>query len=437
MNKTSVEYAKCIKILQEELLPAMGCTEPIAVAYCAALARKTLGQMPERVDIVASGNIIKNVKSVVVPNTGHQRGLPAAAAAGIVAGNPDAQLEVIASVTPEQQAEIQNFINAVPIEVHLAETPQIFDIWITVRKGDSSACVRIANFHTNVVLIEKDGQVLHQLEVAGESESALTDRSFLSLETILDFANTVDLDDVKSLLDTQIEYNMAIAEEGLRGNYGANIGSVLLDTNANVLAAGGEEALRLKAKAMAAAGSDARMNGCEMPVIINSGSGNQGITVSVPVVTFARAMNVGDEKMYRALVLSNLLAIHQKTPIGRLSAYCGAISAGAAAGAAIAYMKEPTYDAISHTLVNALAVASGIICDGAKASCAAKIAVAVEYGLFGYQMYSQNQQFEGGDGIVKKGVENMISSVGRLGREGMRETDREILRIMIDKWCVE
>ena len=432
MLKTDVNYKNCVKILEEELLPAMGCTEPIAVAYCAAVARKTLGVLPDRVLVEASGNIIKNVKSVVVPNTGHLRGIPAAAAAGIVAGDPDKQLEVIAEVSEAQQQEIKQYLESTEIKVQLAETPLIFDVIVTVYHGDSYAKVRIANYHTNIVLIEKDGQVLQSVEVSAEGEEGLTDRSFLSVELILDFANTVDIADVKGVLDTQISYNMAIAEEGLRNDYGANIGSVLLASHPEIVNANNEDALRLKARAMAAAGSDARMNGCELPVIINSGSGNQGITASVPVIVYARAMNVGEEKMYRALVLSNLLGVHQKTPIGRLSAYCGAISAGAAAGYGIAYLKDGSLDAIAHTLVNALAISSGVICDGAKASCAGKIALAVDTGILGYEMYCQNQQFEDGDGIVKKGVENMIASVGRLGRDGMRETDKEILHIMVN-----
>ncbi|MDY3985501.1 L-cysteine desulfidase family protein [Dysosmobacter sp.] len=432
MLKTDVNYKNCVKILEEELLPAMGCTEPIAVAYCAAVARKTLGVLPDRVLVEASGNIIKNVKSVVVPNTGHLRGIPAAAAAGIVAGDPDKQLEVIAEVSEAQQQEIKQYLESTEIKVQLAETPLIFDVIVTVYHGDSYAKVRIANYHTNIVLIEKDGQVLQSVEVSAEGEEGLTDRSFLSVELILDFANTVDIADVKGVLDTQISYNMAIAEEGLRNDYGANIGSVLLASHPEIVNANNEDALRLKARAMAAAGSDARMNGCELPVIINSGSGNQGITASVPVIVYARAMNVGEEKMYRALVLSNLLGVHQKTPIGRLSAYCGAISAGAAAGCGIAYLKDGSLDAIAHTLVNTLAISSGVICDGAKASCAGKIALAVDTGILGYEMYCQNQQFEDGDGIVKKGVENMIASVGRLGRDGMRETDKEILHIMVN-----
>ena len=431
MFKTDLEYQKCVKILEEELLPAMGCTEPIAVAYCAAVARDTLGEMPDRVLVEASGNIIKNVKSVVVPNTGHLRGIPAAAAAGIVAGKSDKKLEVIADVTVEEQASIKTYLEQTQIDVQLAETPLIFDIIITVYKGESYAKVRIANFHTNIALVEKNGEVLSSIEVEQGGEDSLTDRTFLSVEKILDFANTVDIEDVKHVLDIQIAYNMAIAEEGLKNSYGANIGSVLLAAGEDVLKMGGEAALRLKARAMAAAGSDARMNGCELPVIINSGSGNQGITASVPVIVYAREMNVGEEKMYRALTLSNLLGIHQKTPIGRLSAYCGAISAGTAAGCGIAYLKDGSLEAIAHTLVNALAISSGVICDGAKASCAGKIALAVDNGILGYEMYCQGQQFEGGDGIVKKGVENTIASVGQLGRDGMRETDKEILKIMV------
>lgn len=431
MNKNDIDYTNFIKILEEELLPAMGCTEPIAVAYCAAMARKTLGAAPDRVVVEASGNIIKNVKSVIVPNTGHLRGIPAAAAAGIVAGNADKQLEVIASVTKEEQESIRIFMEQVPIAVNIASSPLIFDIVVTVYAGESYAKVRIANYHTNIVLVEKDGEVLQSSEVKDDSESDMTDRSCLSVEKIYDFANTVDVADVKKLLDVQIAYNMDISEEGLKNDYGANIGSVLLKANKEVMDSCNESALRLKARAMAAAGSDARMNGCELPVIINSGSGNQGITASVPVIVYARAMGVGEEKLYRALVLSNLLGIHQKTPIGRLSAYCGAINAGAAAGCGIAYLKGADLDGIIHTLVNALAIASGVVCDGAKASCAGKIALAVDNGILGYEMYQEGQQFVGGDGIVKKGVENMIASVGRLGRDGMAETDKEILRIMV------
>lgn len=431
MNKNDIRYQDFVKILEEELLPAMGCTEPIAVAYCAAMARETLGVLPGRVAVEASGNIIKNVKSVIVPNTGHLRGIPAAAAAGIVAGNAREQLEVIADVSKDKQDEIRGFMERVPITVDIASSPLIFDIVVTVYGGGSYARVRIANYHTNVVLVEKDGEVLMSGKIEDDSESGLTDRSCLTVEKIYDFANTVDFRDVSHVLDMQIDYNMAISREGLKNDYGANIGSVLLKAGREVVEQCNESALRLKARAMAAAGSDARMNGCELPVIINSGSGNQGITASVPVIVYARAMNAGDEKLYRALVLSNLLGIHQKTPIGRLSAYCGAVNAGAAAGCGIAYLKGAGLEGIIHTLVNALAIASGVVCDGAKASCAGKIALAVDNGILGYEMYLEGQEFMGGDGIVKKGVENMIASVGRLGHDGMAETDREILRIMV------
>ena len=401
----------------------MGCTEPIALAYGAARAREVLGEMPDRVVVGASGSIIKNVKSVIVPNTDHLKGIPAAAAAGIVAGDADKELEVIASVSSEQTAQMKEFMEQVPITVEHIDNGITFDIVITLYKGVSYARVRIANYHTNIVLVEKNGEILEKKPVAGESEDGLTDRSLLNMRDILDFARTVDIEDVREVLERQIDYNWAIAEEGIRGNYGANIGSVLLDMEG--------ESVRVRAKAMAAAGSDARMNGCELPVIINSGSGNQGITASVPVIVYAKDMKVSHETLLRALTLSNLTAIHQKTAIGRLSAYCGAVSAGAGAGAGIAYLHGGDYKEIVHTVVNALAIVSGIVCDGAKASCAAKIASAVDAGILGYQMYIRGQQFYGGDGIVTKGVEETLKNVGRLGKEGMKATNEEIIRIMI------
>ena len=401
----------------------MGCTEPIALAYGAARAREVLGEMPDRVVVGASGSIIKNVKSVIVPNTDHLKGIPAAAAAGIVAGDADKELEVIASVSSEQTAQMKEFMEQVPITVEHIDNGITFDIVITLYKGVSYARVRIANYHTNIVLVEKNGEILEKKLVAGESEDGLTDRSLLNMRDILDFARTVDIEDVREVLERQIDYNWAIAEEGIRGNYGANIGSVLLDMEG--------ESVRVRAKAMAAAGSDARMNGCELPVIINSGSGNQGITASVPVIVYAKDMKVSHETLLRALTLSNLTAIHQKTAIGRLSAYCGAVSAGAGAGAGIAYLHGGDYKEIVHTVVNALAIVSGIVCDGAKASCAAKIASAVDAGILGYQMYIRGQQFYGGDGIVTKGVEETLKNVGRLGKEGMKATNEEIIRIMI------
>ena len=423
MEKKDPRYQAYIQILKEELIPAMGCTEPIALAYAAAVARKTLGEMPDKVVVEASGSIIKNVKSVIVPNTGHLKGINAAAAAGIVAGDPDKKLEVIATVSQEQIRQMKQFMEEVPIQVVHMEDGCTFDIIVTVFSGKSYEKVRIANFHTNIVLIEKNGEVLKSEAVSDDSEEGLTDRTLLDMEHIWDFAMTADIDDVKALLDQQIAFNVAIAEEGMKNDYGANIGKVLLDMDGNNV--------RVRAKAMAAAGSDARMNGCEMPVVINSGSGNQGITTSVPVVVYAKEFGVSEEKRYRALILSNLTTIHVKTPIGRLSAYCGAVGAGAGAGAGIAYLCGGGLKEVEHTGVNALAIVSGIVCDGAKASCAAKIASAVDAGILGYNMYIRGQQFRGGDGIVSKGVENTLQNVGRLGKEGMKETNDEIIKIMI------
>lgn len=427
MKKENVKYGAYVQILKEELVPAMGCTEPIALAYAAAKAREVLGEKPDTVKIGASGSIIKNVKSVIVPNTDHLKGIPAAAAAGIIAGKPEKELEVIAEASQEQIEEMKDFLKNTDISVEYVDNGITFDIIVTETKGESSATVRIANYHTNIVLIEKDGQVLFEEKVEGEKEEGLTDRSLLNMKDILDFAETVDIEDVREVIGRQIRYNTAIAQEGLKGNYGANIGSVLLEMEG--------DNIRVRAKAMAAAGSDARMNGCELPVIINSGSGNQGMTCSLPVIEYAKELNSGEEKLYRALTLSNLVAIHQKTGIGRLSAYCGAVCAGAAAGAGIAYLHGGGYEEIAHTVVNALAIVSGIVCDGAKASCAAKIASSVEAGILGYNMYKCGQQFYAGDGIVTKGVDETIRNIGRLGKEGMRETNVEIIDIMVGEGC--
>ncbi len=423
MKKTDIKYDAYVKILGEELVPAMGCTEPIALAYAAAKAREVLGAMPEKVEIEVSGSIIKNVKSVIVPNTNHLKGIPAAATAGIVAGKAEKELEVIAEVSPEEVEAMAKFMETVPIEVKHVDSCITFEIIVTVFNGEDYAKVRIANYHTNIVLVEKNGEKLVDIPVEGENEEGLTDRSLLDVESIWDFVNTMDVNDVKEILDRQIEYNTAIAQEGLKGDYGANIGSVLLDTY-------GDD-VRTRAKAMAAAGSDARMNGCELPVIINAGSGNQGMTCSLPVLEYAKEFGADEDKTYRALALSNLIAIHQKTGIGRLSAYCGAVSAGAAAGAGIAYLCGGGYKEVIHTVVNALAITSGIVCDGAKASCAAKIASSVDAGILGYNMYKRGQQFYAGDGLVSKGVEPTIENIGRLGREGMRETNEDIIKIMM------
>ncbi len=425
MEKTNAKYSAYIQILKEELRPAMGCTEPIALAYAGAVARRVLGELPERVLVGASGSIIKNVKSVIVPNTDHLKGIPAAAAAGIVAGDPDKELEVIASVSKEQIEAMKKFLKETEIKVEHVDSGLTFEIVVTLYKGDDYAKVRIVNYHTNIVLIEKNGEIIKEVPVDGEGEEGLTDRTLLNMEDIWDFVNTVDVEDIREVLTPQIECNMAIAEEGMRGEYGANIGKVLLEMNGNDI--------KTRARAYAAAGSDARMNGCELPVIINSGSGNQGITSSVPVIVYARELNVGEEKLYRALALSDLTTIHQKTPIGRLSAYCGAVSAGAGAGAAIAYLNGGDFEDVTSTVSNAVAIVSGMICDGAKASCAAKIAEAVDAGIMGHYMYKRGQNFCGGDGIVGGSIEKTLQNVGRLAKQGMKETNEVILNIMVEE----
>lgn len=418
-----VLYNAYVNILEEELVPAMGCTEPIAVAYAAALARQTLGEIPLSVDIQVSANIIKNVKSVVVPHTGGLRGIGAAAAAGIVAGDAGRELEVLSAVTEDQVRKMADFLKETPISIAASDNGYIFDIQIRVNAGEHTAFVQIAGSHTNVIRVERDGSVIRSQDYNEGGRAEQTERSILNVEKIIEFADCVDIGDVKSVLDRQIDFNTAIAEEGFRGKWGANIGRVLLNAYGNDVAN--------RAKATAAAGSDARMSGCEKPVVINSGSGNQGMTSSLPVIVYARELKATREQLYRALVVSNLVTIHLKTGIGRLSAYCGATSAGCGAGAGITYLYGGKAYEISHTIVNAVAINSGMVCDGAKASCAAKIASAVEAGLLGMQMQMQGSQFYGGDGIVVKGVENTIYNVGRLARNGMAETDKEIIDMMI------
>lgn len=417
-------YDAYVSILNEELIPAMGCTEPIAVAYAAALARKTLGTLPQKADICVSANIIKNVKSVVVPHTGGMRGIAAAAAAGIVAGDADRELEVLADVSEEQIAEMKKYLNT-PITIAASESGYIFDIQIAAYSGEHTAFVQIAGNHTNVICVEKDGKNLLRKDYVEGGAAAGTDHNLLTVERIVEFADCVEIEDVRNVLDRQIQFNTAIAEEGLRGAWGASIGKVLQNAYG--------DSVQNRAKSMSAAGSDARMGGCELPVVINSGSGNQGMTASLPVIVYAQELGAEQETLYRALVVSNLVTIHLKTGIGRLSAYCGVTSAGCGAGAGIAYMHGGKTYEIAHTIVNAVAINSGMICDGAKPSCAAKIASAVEAGLLGWQMQMQGTQFYGGDGIITKGVENTIRNIGRLARDGMAQTDREIIDIMIDR----
>ena len=456
MDRNSHIYQTYVNILKHELICAMGCTEPVALAYCAAVARSVLGEQPDRIKVEASGNIIKNVKSVVVPNTGGRRGIAAAAAVGVLGGDENARMQVIANVPDEVKKRLGAYLEQTPIEVAPLDSPCVLDMIVTVSKGEKSAKVRIADEHTNIVYIEKDGKELSAApsaapanasadcsnDASGEasapgmsrktsldsspenvSENSL-DYSLLTVRGIYDFACTCDLGDVCPVIERQIRMNTAISDEGLRSDYGANIGKVLLKGGTDV---------RTRAKARAAAGSDARMNGCELPVVICSGSGNQGMTASLPVIEYAKELQADHDTLVRALLISNLTTLHAKAGIGRLSAYCGAVSAGAGAGAGIAYLYGGNEEDIAHTIVNTLAISSGIVCDGAKSSCAAKIATAVETGILGFEMYRNGQQFYDGEGLVVKGVENSIDNFSRLGRVGMRETDREIILMMTEK----
>lgn len=423
MYKEDIRYPVFVAVLKSELLPVMGCTEPIAIAYAAAKAREVLGLVPGRAEICASNNIIKNVKSVIVPNTGGLKGIRAAAAAGFAVGDPGKGLQVISSINDLQRDAMKVLMTDCPMDIAPSDSDEIFDIVVRAYAGAHSACVRITGFHTNIVLVQRDGETLLEQQTS-TAAVAETNTGMLTVEAILDFAQTVSLEDIQPVIERQIACNTAISDEGLTGRWGAAIGKTLLT-------AYGDD-VKVRAQARAAAGSDARMSGCELAVVINSGSGNQGMTASLPVIEYARHLGSGEEMLYRALVLSNLLTIHLKTGIGRLSAYCGAVSAGCAAGAAIAYLHGGGYEEVAHTLVNSLAIVSGIICDGAKPSCAAKISSAVDAGILGWQMCLQGHEFYAGDGIVRKGVEETIKTVSRVGREGMYATDQEIIRIMTE-----
>ncbi len=416
----SIEFESITEILRDELVPAMGCTEPIAVAYAAAIASETLGKTPDRCEVYVSGNILKNVKSVIVPNTGGLKGIASAVAAGIVAGGSKDKLELLAKLDDAGRARIRDFLKAVPVSVQKSVSSCVFDIGVKLFFGDENAYVHIALQHTNVVGIEKNGKVLFSKDY---SESAETRKSVLDIAGALRYCEEVPLDVLEPLVGRQIEYNVKIAEEGLTNDYGARVGKTLLDALG--------DGVHNRAKAMAAAGSDARMNGCGLPVIIVSGSGNQGMTASLPVVVYAKHLNVSREKLLRAVALSDLVTIRLKSGIGRLSAYCGAVSAGVGAGAGICYLHGGTFEQIAHTIMNALAIASGIVCDGAKSSCAGKIAEAVEAGLLGFEMERRGNRFHGGDGILEGDVEHTIDNVGELARIGMRGTDEEIISLMI------
>lgn len=414
-----------IKILEHELIPVNGCTEPVSIAFAACLAKKYLEENPTSIEVVASRSIIKNVKAVVVPNTNGLRGVKAAVAIGIVGGDSDKHLLCISEVSKDKIQECKDLLNNVPININMSESKLIFDIYIKLIGKQNVVEVRIADNHDNVVLIKKNEQILFEKEIIGIEKVELTDKSILTVENILEFVNTVDIEKVRPIIQKQIDCNMEIAKEGLKNSYGANIGKTLLSLSDN--------SLITKAKAYAAAGSDARMSGCNMPVVINSGSGNQGMTCTIPVVIYADELKVSPETKIRAVLLSNLLTLHVKEGIGLLSAYCGAIAAGCCAGAAIAYLYGHGIEGISETLVNSIAISSGIICDGAKSSCAAKIALAVESGIFGYHMFVNGNNFKNGEGIVNKGVETTIKNVGKLASRGMVETDKQIVNIMLEK----
>lgn len=429
MNRNDSVYRSYVDILERELICAMGCTEPIALAYCAATARAALGTLPERITVEASGNIIKNVKSVIVPATGGLHGVEAAVAAGLISGRYDLRLELLSVLGEDDRAHITKCMSDCAMTVETLTSPCTFDLLLIGTGGSHKARVQITGYHTNLVLAECDGEDritrYRSDETSNNNTKNDADRSLLSVERIVEFATETPLDELRPYLQRQIDMNMAIATEGLRNDYGASIGRLLFGD--------GNVSLKDKARAYAAAGSDARMSGCELPVCILSESGNQGMTASLPVIVYAREMGLDEDALLRALIVADLITVHQKTGIGCLSAYCGAISAGCGAGAGICYLHGGRLHEIAHTLVNAVAILSGTICDGAKPSCAAKIAMAVEAGIMGFDMARTGREFFGGDGIVTKGVENTIRNVGQLARDGMSQTDKEIIRIMLGK----
>lgn len=423
MNQQAIN--NCVTILQEELLPAMGCTEPIAVAYAAAQARETLGCFPRHATVYCSGNIVKNVKSVTVPNSNGLRGIAAAATLGIVGGRADRRLEVLEEVTPQQIDHTRQLLQTGFCSTRLATGVDKLYLRIVVEAGEQNASVTIQGHHTNITEIRRNGQILFQNgaeEAAGDNRSG--DRDLLTMDSILEFADTVDLAQIEPILARQVECNTRIADQGMQTRYGAGVAMALMD--------GAETGAFTTAKARAAAASEARMAGCPLPVVINSGSGNQGITVSVPVIEYARANGLPQEAMYRALAVSNLTSIHLKSYIGDLSAFCGAVTAACGVGAALAYLDGGGYAEVADTITNTLASVSGIFCDGAKPSCAAKVAAALDAAFLSFRMARQKRAFYPGEGVVGENVEKTIQSVGHIGREGMNAADQEILRIMLE-----
>ena len=414
------------EILENELVPAMGCTEPIAIAYAAASARKLLSEEVKHIDLCCSGNIVKNVKAVTVPNSGGQKGMQAAAILGALGGDPEKKLEVLSTVTDADREKCRSLV-----KVSFEEgVPKLY-IRIVASGEKHKVRLDIANQHSNIVLMEKDGEVLYKEGEEDKQDILSTggDRSLMSLQGILEYANTVDLDTVKPLLQRQIEMNLAISQEGLDNAWGASVGKTILETWGHDV--------KSCACARAAAGSDARMSGCPLPVVINSGSGNQGITVSMPVVEYAKSLEVSKEKLYRALIVSNLVSVYIKHYIGALSAFCGAVSASCGAGAGITYLCGGDYDKIGKTIGNTLGNVGGIVCDGAKPSCAAKIASSVHAAILAHSMSMKDQGFKSGEGIVGEDIENTIKNIGYIGKVGMQSTDREILNVMTDQVDVD
>ncbi|MGL5433907.1 MAG: serine dehydratase subunit alpha family protein [Lachnospiraceae bacterium] len=417
-----------LKILKKEMVPALGCTEPIALAYAAAKARDVLGCFPEKLEICCSGNIIKNVKGVTVPNSNGMCGIEVAAILGVVGGNSQRELEVLEEVTPEHIIKTKELMAKDFFTCKLQENVANLYIVAVVTAGNHSASVKIINRHTLITEIVKNGNVIYNnnpVEIQEES----TDWSMWSIENILEFAESVEIKEVKELLDQQIDMNSAIAEVGLVNGYGAQIGRTLMEVY-------GDD-VKTRAKAKAAAGSDARMGGCSLPVVINSGSGNQGMTVSLPVIEYAKEFKVSKETLYRALLISNLVSIYHKHFIGSLSAFCGAVTAACGSGAAITYMSGGSYRQICQTISNVIANVGGIVCDGAKSSCAAKIASSVDAAIMAHHLSMKGLAFRPGEGIVQENIEDTIRSIGHIGRVGMKNTDIEILNIMIDNVKLE
>lgn len=413
----------------------MGCTEPIAIAYAAAKAREVLNCIPDRCYVYCSGNIIKNVKGVTVPNSGGMKGIDVAAVLGILGGDASRDLEVLESVTPEHIVQAARLLKSGFCVCSLVQQVENLYILIRLTSGENEAVVEVRNYHRNITKIEKNGELLYQQENTCHEISVKEDpdKALLNIADILAYGDSLTDPEITALLEYQLSCNLAIAEEGLRMPYGAQVGQTLLSTVREI----SKETARTAAKAYAAAGSDARMNGCAMPVVINSGSGNQGLTVSLPVKVYADAYGISHERMIRAMAVSNLIAIHQKKYIGSLSAYCGAVSAACGAGAAIAYLlgeglsKNALYRQVADTVTNTIATVGGMVCDGAKSSCAAKIATAVDCAITAYELSIRGRVFQPGEGLVMDSVENTIECVGRMGREGMHATDVEILQIML------